>query len=411
MAVEFALVKVRPTRIEQLIKEGNKRALRVKSVLDNLDKHLAAAQLGITLTSLGIGAVAEPAISEMLVALLHTWIPESMIHTISFAVAFLIATTLHITIGEQVPKMWAIERSENVSLWTAGPLYWFCRITSPFIVILNWLTTLCLRIVGVHASNKHDVHTDEEIKMIVSSSATLDPDEQKMVGKIFVFNERFIREIMVHRKDMECIYLSDPIDETIAFVKGSNHSRFPVCGEDRDDILGYINVKDLYKLLDEKQPDECDLNDIIREIPRFYETNTVKNALKTMQKNRHQISIIIDEYGGVCGLVTLEDIVEEIIGEIQDEYDDEEESIVQTKEGIIVDGSLLIDEVTDELGIELEDIDGIDTIGGYVLSKLVHTPKVGNTIEVEGYRIRVIEVDKHRISKLYFQQVQPVISE
>jgi CBS domain containing-hemolysin-like protein len=408
VATEFALVRVRPTRIDQLIKEGNKRAKHVRNVLDTLNIHLAAAQLGITLTSLGIGAVAEPAISGLLQKAFHIFVNNNgLLHTLSIVIAFVIATTLHITIGEQVPKMWAIESAEKISMWISFPLHLFCKVAYPFIITLNWMTNICLKAIGVSYNSSDDTHTEEEIKMIVSKSSDLEPEEQKMLSKIFDFHERFVREIMVHRKDMDCIYLSDPVEESVEFIRKSKHSRFPVCGEDRDDIKGYINVKDLYNLGNEN----LDIHKVIRQIPSLYETTPVNKALQHLQKAKHQIALVIDEYGGVSGIVTLEDILEEIVGDIQDEFDDEIESIRQVKDDYIVDGSVLVDEVNEILGITLEEIDGIDTIGGLILTKVEHPPKVGQKVVIEDYEMTILKVDDLRILSLQIKRLEPAIKE
>jgi len=413
VAAEFALVKVRTTRIDQLIQEGNKRAKYVKKVLDDLETHLAAAQIGITLASLGLGWAGEPAVAKLLIHVFEDIIqPESfylfnfvqgetIIHTVSFIVGFTIITYFHLTIGEQVPKIFSIEKAEKVSLWTALPLSWFCKIAFPGIRIIKGSTDRMLRVMGLRLTNSQDeTHSEEEIKMIVSSSLDLDPDEQKMFNKVFEFNDRFVREVMVHRKDMDCVYLTDPLEETLDFIKKSRHSRFPVCREDRDDIIGYINLKDLYI-----QSDEVNIEKIIREIPRIYETMPIKKALKRLQKEKHQIAIIADEYGGVSGLVTIEDIVEVIVGDIQDEFDEEMESFQETEHGVIVDASLLVSDVTEELKIDLEEIDGIDTIGGYILSMIENRqPEKGMVVEIEQYHVKILEIEGLRILSLQFTE-------
>lgn len=401
VAAEFSVVKMRITRVEQLIKEGNKKANYIKKILEDLNSHLAAAQLGITLTSLGIGAVAEPAIAKILSSWFQNMIPISILHTVSFFFAFLIATTLHITIGEQVPKMWAIERAEHISLYTAKPLYWFYKLVQLPIWIFSKITKLVLKIIGVKETSGKETHTAEEIKMILSQSPDLSPEEQKMMSKIFDFNDRFIREVMVHRKEMDCVFLTDPMEESIEKMKKSKHSRFPVCGEDRDDIKGYINLKDLYK-----QNEQISLEEAMREIPKFYETTSIKKVLKHLQKNHHQIGIVVDEYGGVMGMITVEDIVEEIVGDIQDEFDDETEDFRKTKTGTLVEASVLIDDVENEFGIKIEEIDGIDTIGGYVLSKIEHPPEKGKKILIEDYEVTVVKTEEHRILTLLFKKIE-----
>lgn len=400
MAAEFAIVKIRPTRVDQLVKEGSKKALTLKKILDNLDVHLSAAQLGITLTSLGIGGLSEPAIASVLNQVLGGWILSPVIlHSISIAIAFMIATFLHITLGEQVPKMWAIETAEKMSLRTAPPLYWFTKITYPIILILKFSTDKILDAIGVQNRSEHETHSEEEIKLILSQSPEIDEEEQQMLERIFNFTDRLVREIMIHRKDMTCLYLTDSIEETLHIVENSNHSRFPVCGEDKDDVVGYINIRDLYN----KKTEDIDLQSLLRKVPRIYEATVVPKAMKLLQKEKHQIAMVVDEHGGISGIVTMEDIVEEIVGDIQDEYDEETPDFLETKEGILVDGTLLVDEINEKFGLEIEPIDGVDTISGHILSIIEKEPELGDEIEVGQYVIQIAEIEKHRITRLKFK--------
>jgi len=406
VAAEFALVKIRATRIEQLMQEGNKRAKYVHKILQNLDAHLAAAQLGITLVSLALGWIGEPAVASLLKIVLHDVIAsENAIHIISFVIGFSLITYFHLTVGEQVPKIFSIEKAESVSLWIAFPLIWFSRITYPFIRIIKGSTDGILKMMGMKMTSSHDeTHSEEEIKLIVSNSLDLDPDEQKMLNKVFEFNDRYVREVMVHRKDMDCIYLNDPIEESLTIIEESKHSRFPICGEDRDDVMGYISLKDLYLQKNEK----IDLSLIIRQIPRIYETTPIKKALKQMQEEKHQIAIVVDEYGGVSGLVTMEDMIEVIVGNIQDEFDEEEASFSESEHGTIVEASVLVHEVNEELNMSLEEIDGVDTIGGYILSIIEGKPEIDMCVSLQQYDVKIIKADGHRILSLLFEPKETV---
>lgn len=402
VASEFAIVKIRRTRIEQLVSEGNKKAKTVKKILDNLDGYLSACQLGITITSLGLGWVGEPAIADLLKPVfLYMEISQNLIHTVSFVVAFSIITFLHVVLGELAPKSLAIQKAEEITLMIAKPLGFFYKIMYPIIWILNSSANLLIRLFGFKPVTEDEQHTAEEVKMIVSSSSNLEPDEQQMLTKIFNFHERFLREIMIHRKDMDCIYLTDDIEENLAYIKQSTHSRFPVCGEDKDDILGYVTLKEIYRA---KEEGKLELKNLIRELPKLYETTSIKKTLRLMQEHKHQMAIVIDEYGGVSGLVTLEDILEVIVGEIQDEFDNEIEPFRQTDEGTIIEGTVLIDDVNEYFGLHLEEIDGIDTIGGYVLTKIEHPPKKGIKVRLKHYVIEILEVDDHRILSVLFYE-------
>ena len=398
VAAEFAVVKIRPTRVEQLIKENNRKALYVQKVINRLDYHLSGAQLGITLTSLGIGYMSEPAIARILSNLLSLIeVSPIIIHAVSFIIAFLIATFLHITIGEQVPKMWAIEDAEKMSLRTAKPLYWFCKITAPLIKVLTFSTDKILKGMGVNTRSEHEVHSEEEIKIILSNSPEIEPEEQEMFERILSFNDRLVREVMVHRTEMNCIYLNDSLEDNIQLIQESKYSRFPVCGEDKDDILGYINIRDLYG----NSSKNINFKDYIREVPRIMESNQIPKVLKMMQKDKQQFAIVMDEYGGVSGLVTMEDIVEEIFGSIQDEFDEEEEEFSEVENGFVLDGGMLLDQANEILGTKLIDIDGIDTIGGYVLNH-IEEPREGMLFDLPPYNVVIQEMEGHRIKSLSF---------
>lgn len=402
MASEFAIVKIRRTRIEQLVSEGNKKAKSVKKILDNLDGYLSACQLGITITSLGLGWVGEPAIADLLKPVFsYMDLNQNLMHTVSFIVAFSIITFLHVVLGELAPKSLAIQKAEEITLMIATPLRYFYKIMYPIIWILNSSANTLIRLFGFKPVTEDEQHTAEEVKMIVSSSSNLEPDEQQMLTKIFNFHERFLREIMIHRKDMDCIYLTDDIEENLAYIKQSTHSRFPVCGEDKDDILGYVTLKEIYRA---KEEGKLEIKELIRELPKLYETTSIKKTLRHMQENKHQMAIVIDEYGGVSGLVTLEDILEVIVGEIQDEFDNEIEPFRQIDEGTVVEGTVLTDDVNEYFGLHLEEIDGVDTIGGYVLTKIEHPPKKGMKVELKHYVLEILEVDDHRILSVLFYE-------
>lgn len=402
VAAEFSIIRVRKTRIEQLISEGNKKAKKVKKILDNLDGYLSACQLGITLTSLGLGWVGEPAVADLLEPLFAQFgLSDGMVHTVSFIIAFSLITFTHVVLGELAPKSIAINNPEKWTFILASPLIMFNKVLYPFIWTLNSSASALVRVFGVKIVNEGEEHTAEEVKMIVSNSSNLEPDEQKMLSKIFDFHERFLREVMIHRKEMDCIYLSDGLEENLRFIKESTHSRFPVCGEDKDDILGYVTLKEIYRAQEEGN---LDINSLIRHMPKLYETTSIKKALREMQENKHQIAIVMDEYGGVSGLVTLEDILEVIVGEIQDEFDMETESFIETKEGTLVDGTVLIDDVNERFEMDLEELDGVDTIGGYLINKIEERPHSGLEVDLGKYIAVIKEVDDYRIISILFKE-------
>lgn len=408
VAAEFAIVKVRSTRINQLVMEGNKRANLAKTLTDNLDAYLSATQLGITLASLGLGWIGEPAIAELLGPIMHALhVPETLTHTLSFIIAFATITFLHIVLGELAPKSMAIQKAETTTLWTAGPLILFHKIMYPFIWALNRTAFFFLRFVGIQPTTDHDsAHTEEEIRILMQQShksGLIDQTELTLVDNVFEFAERNAREIMIPRTDMVCVFQNDDFEETFKVIMEEMHTRYPVAAGDKDNIIGFVHIKDIYRLYmsDKKN----DLNSIIRPVERVPESIHISDLLKQMQRNRSQMAIVIDEYGGTAGLVTVEDILEEIVGEIQDEFDEERPHIEQKADTTYsVDGRLLIEEVNDRFGLDINS-DDYDTIGGWVFSQVEFPPQVGQVVYSHGYEFKVIEVDHLRIVRLMLRKL------
>ena len=396
VAAEFSFVKVRTSRIEQLVNEGNKKAKKVQLIINNLDEYLSACQLGITITSLGLGWLGEPTMQDMLNPLLdHFYLNENISHFITFVIAFSFVTFLHVVLGELAPKSVAIQKAEWISLNLAAPLILFYKVMYPFIWLLNGSSNLIVKAMGMNVVKEHnEEHSEEEIKLIVSSSNDINIYEKTMVEKIFEFDETITREIMVHRKDMKCIYLSDPIEKTMEFVKNNKYSRYPVVGKDKDDIKGYINIRDLYSIVGEDK----NLEQIIRKIPKVYESTPIKKVLSRLQKEKSQIAVVLDEYGGVSGLVTMEDIVEEIFGEIQDEFDDEMPPIRKGKNRWVIEGDAHIEDVEKAIEHTFKNKKDIVTIGGYVMSKLEPEQLfVGSNFEIEGKQFEILNMEDNRI--------------
>lgn len=406
---EFALVRVRPTRIEQLLGEGNRRAAIVKRVLADLDGHLSAVQLGVTIASLGLGWIGEPALSYLIAVpfrWLSQWLPylDSPVaqHTAAVALSFAIITVLHIVLGELAPKSLAILKPEQMSLLSAGPLHLFYRVFRWAIRVLNGLSAFVLRLFGVTQPQLHELaHTDEELRMLVSASAKggyLDEDEKEMLDNVFDFSERVAREIMVPRNDMVCLYAEDPIEESLQVAKAEGHTRFPLCHEEKDNVLGLIHIKDLFA----RQGELADLRQIMRPIMMVPENISVSKLLREFQKNRAQMAILVDEYGGTAGLVTIEDVLEELVGEIQDEFDEVEEPEVEkvAPDTYEVDGALLLEEATEQFGLELDSDPDVDTVGGYVFTVLGRQPEPGDTVELGQYLAEVVETEGFRITRL-----------
>lgn len=408
VSAEFAMVKVRSTRIEMLLQEGNTRARFAKKLVDHLDAYLSACQLGITLASLGLGWLGEPAVAAMIEPIMMNWgFPSQVIHTVSFAVAFSIITALHIILGELAPKSLAIQKAVSVILWISVPLIGFYKLMYPFIWVLNTISNWILRGVGIHAANQHEsAHTEAEIRILMEEShkqGYINKTELTFVDNIFEFSERDARDIMIPRTDMVCLDVQDTFEENLDKALTEQLTRYPVCNHDKDSIIGFIHIKDVLKAVAKGQ--SPDIREMLREITAIPQSMPISNLLKLLQKNRTQMAIVVDEYGGTAGLVTIEDILEEIVGEIRDEFD-EERPLVETREdnAYSIDGRLLINEANEILGLEL-DSDDFDTIGGWICSKVEMSPQVGQKIDYENCEFVIEEVDNVRINRVLMRKM------
>jgi CBS domain containing-hemolysin-like protein len=408
VATEFAMVKVRKSRIETLVLEGDRNAKNTLKVVKDLNSYLSACQLGITLASLGLGWVGEPTVADMLMPLFNLFhLPETAIHSISFVLGFAIITGFHIVLGELAPKSLAIISAEKVAMYTALPLIMFYRISYPIMWLFNHSTNLVLKIFGISQVDEHEAaHTDEEIKILVAESYShglIDKTELTFVDNIFDFSETTVKDIMIPRTDMACIFLEDSFEEIIAYALKEQLTRYPVCRKSKDNVIGFIHIKDLYRLKIEGSTEN--IEDIIREIKFVPESMSISELLKVFKKEKAQMAIIIDEYGGTSGLVTNEDILEEIVGEIQDEFDEEGEEITKTEDNnYIVDGKIILDDINELLDTSIES-ENIDTVGGWIYSQLTSYPQVNDKVVYENYEFIVLKCDRKRISKLLIKSI------
>lgn len=404
VASEFALVKVRQTRLTQLNNEGNVRAKYALKVNKRLDAYLSATQLGITLASLGLGWVGEPAIADLIIEpLLYRFgmTDQTIIHSIAFTVAFLIITFLHIVLGELAPKSLAIQRSVGVSLWLSWPLLIFYRMFLPFIWFLNGTANRLLKLVGVEPVSEHEAaHTEEEIRILMSQSAKsgiIDKDEMTLFDNVFEFADRVAREIMLPRTDMDCLFANISYAENVKQVYTSKHTRYPVGLEDKDQIIGFVHITDL---LTADPDEEHDLKQFLRPILSVPESMEVSKVLKLMQRKKSQVAIVIDEYGGTAGMLTAETILEEIVGEIHDEFDDELPTVVVKGELTSVDGRMLIEDVNDLFGLEIED-EEVDSIGGWLFNHLEGNISKGQKVLHENYVFEIAQIQRLRVQRVH----------
>lgn len=402
VAAEFALVKFRTSRVTQLVNEGSHKARFVQNIILKLDAYLSATQLGITLASLGLGWVGEPTIAAILKEPLRSInIPDHTIHTISLVIAFLIITMLHIVLGELAPKSLAIQKTEPVALVIAVPMIVFFKLTYPAIWVLNKMSNFILKIFGLEpASDQEEAHTEEEIRILVNEShksGLIDKTESLLFDKVFEFSDRVAREAMIPRTSVTTLYLEDDFDDNLQKVIDTRHSRYPVALGDKDNIQGFIHVTDFFA--ESLKGDKRDIKSIVREILTVPESMELSHVLRLMQRKRTLIAVVSDEYGGTSGIITLEDLVEEIVGEIQDEFDNERPYIEDVENGFSVDGRLLIEDFNTLLGTEISN-EEVDTVGGWFHMILEEMPEVGKKIELYNYKFEITEMERKRISRI-----------
>ncbi|MGD6890882.1 hemolysin family protein [Bacillus mobilis] len=412
VAAEFAIVKVRSSRIDQLVAEGKRGALAAKKVTTNLDEYLSACQLGITVTAMGLGWLGEPTIEKLLHPLFEKWnLNPSISSVLTFGLAFMLMTYLHVVVGELAPKTLAIQKAEKVTLLLATPLMMFYKIMYPFIWVLNGSARVITGLFGLKPASEHEVaHTEEELRLILSDSyesGEINQAEYKYVNNIFEFDNRIAKEIMVPRTEIVGFYLEDSVEEHMKLIQNERYTRYPIFGEDKDDIIGMVNVKDFFiRYMTEDQKDLSSIRSYMRPIIEVMETTPIHDLLLQMQKKRIPMAVLYDEYGGTAGIVTLEDILEEIVGEIRDEYDEDEAPPIQhvNEQHIIVDGKVLISEVKDLFGLHIEE-DDVDTIGGWIMMQN-HEIEEGQHVEAEGYEFKVLEKDAYQIKRVEIRKME-----
>lgn len=414
VAAEFACVKIRPSRLETLIQEGSRQAKYAKKLTDHLDASLSVTQLGITLASLGLGWVGEPAVATLILPITHTIGLDDVIgHTISLALAFSIITGLHIVLGELTPKTMAIQNVEKIMLSVALPMLVFHRVMYPFVWLLNHVANWVAHRMGFHtASEGDDAHTEEEIRLLMEEShrqGLIDDTEVDFVDNVFDFTDLNVREIMTPRTDMVCLYIEDTMDENLHIILEEQLTRYPICHEDKDHIVGFLHVKDLMRVMAEGR--KPNLRRLARKALIVPESMDVSVLLKTMQKQRSQMAIVVDEYGGTAGMVTIEDIVEEIVGDIQDEFDEERPTAERRGKRIFsVDAKMLLEELEDILEIDIEDED-VDTVGGWLYDQIGQAPRVGQMAASGGNLFYVEEVDGVRITRVLIHCAEDLVKE
>jgi len=413
VAAEFSMVKVRATRIEELIKRGTSRARNARKLRSNMAEYLSATQLGITMASLGLGWIGEPAFAGLFQPAFEGLgaLEPVLAHSFAVTVAFLLITFLLIVLGELAPKSVAIWAPEQVVLATSGPMVLFSRIAYPFIWALNSTAAAVLRLFGMKSvSELESAHSEEELRMILAHSrekGVLDRDEELMLERVLEFGDRSVRQIMVPAGEVHCLDVETSFEENLATVRKYRHTRYPLSESSFDHVVGVIHVKDLFWRHRELGP-SFDLNAIRRPVGFVPETKMVKSLLQEFRETRTHLSVVVDEFGSSVGIVTLEDILEELVGEIQDEFDPEAPTpmvLKQAENHYLVHGRALLEELEDSLGITLADAEN-DTVAGHVMMLLGRTARIGDEVIVAGrFRARVVGMRNLQITDLTFERV------
>lgn len=412
VAAEFAVVKIRKSRIDQLIVEGNKKAVIAKKVASDLDYYLSACQLGITITAIGLGAFTKPYVKQLMYPVFE-WLntPDTVMNVLSYGISLAIVSYLHVVIGEMAPKTLAIQFSEKMTLLLAPSLYYFGKVMYPFIKALNGTSRLLLRAVGVKSASEDQAYSEEELKIIMAQSfqgGEIDKEELEYMENVFAFDEHVVKDVMVPRTEIVTIDRDMETKQIVSILDEHRYTRYPVVEEnDKDKIIGFVNANKLLSHIVTKR--QTNLTDFVRPIPFVFEQTPIQDALLKMQEERVHIAVVIDEYGGTAGVLTMEDILEELVGEIRDEFDEDEvDEIRKTGENeYIINSRVLLEDLEDRFGIEFEDSEEIDTIGGWALQAgLAIEAEVTQGIEIQqGNHVWVIgEVDKYQIKEVVFKQ-------
>ncbi len=417
VASEFALVAVRKSRIEAKAAEGNKAAERLLAMLNNLNAYISATQLGITLSSLGLGWIGEPFVASLLDPLFLMFAEATgwaflssgvVLHTISFALAFSFITFLHIVFGELAPKTAALELSERISFLVAVPLQLFYKVFNYPIRLLDWAGTKTVRLFGLHPSGEHgSSYTEDEIRQLIRASEAsghLNEEERELINKVFEFSETTVKEAMIPRTEVVAIPENCSLDEIARAFREHHYSRLPVYRDSLDDMVGVIHSKDVLSSL--LKPNEFSLESIMQKPMYVVDNARLEDVLRQMQKEKFHFGFVVDEHGGVEGIITLEDLLEEIVGEISDEHDEEvNEQIDEQPDGsYVLDGGLAVRDLNRRLGLNVPVSEGYTTVAGFLMSEAGQILNEGETVPFNGHTFRVEKVDKRRITQVRMEK-------
>lgn len=415
VAAEFALVKVRTSQIDQLVEEGHWAAKLTSKVLDQLDAYLSASQVGITVASLALGWTIEKRVIHGAENLLRAYgLEKGMLIAIVPLAAFTFVTFLHVALGEQAPKSLAIRSAKVIALWTAPPLVAISWFFWPVIWVLNGASNLTLRLIGLGQPDAAELaHTEEELRHIVAESVAgghLSRNERRMIENVLNLEEKTARRVMIPRPDIVYLSLSRPMEDNLRIARQAGHTRYPICEDDLTTVIGMIHVKDLFRA-GSMSNGRLDLRKWIRDVPFLPETLGLDDLLIEFQRNRVHLAMLLDEYGSVVGMVTLENVLEELVGPIQDEFDRETPQVTPVGERVFeVDATCPLDVLAETCGVAVPQTEA-ETAGGLILDLLGRLAKTGDSVTVDGHRLTVLRADPTRIRRIRVEPVEPAPSE
>ncbi|MEG0912764.1 MAG: hemolysin family protein [Oscillospiraceae bacterium] len=410
---EIAVISFNDSKLRHLAEDGNKRAMILYKLTREPSKFLATIQVGVTLSGLLASAVAADTFAEYIVYWLrNSGIPTSVVKMVSIVIITLILSFMTLVFGELVPKRIGMSNPEKISFAVAGILRVVYIVTKPFVALLSGTTNLILRLIGVDPDqNDHEV-TEEEIRMMIDvgeEDGTIEQSEKEMLHNIFEFDDRTADDVMTHRTEISALDIKSPLTAVISAAMENGHSRLPVCDGGVDNIIGILNIKDLLNLIvSSPSPDDFDLSKYMREVMYVPESSRCKDIFEEFRRRKIQLAVVVDEYGGTSGIITMEDILESIVGNIQDEYDHEIEEIRKLNDcDYQLAGSALLEDIEDELGIKFSDTGDYDTIAGYIIDKLGHLPSEDERaiVNVDSYSFEVAKISEHRISEVKAEKI------
>src|SRR5438105_5551374 len=410
VAAEYSFVRVRTTQLNELANTGSGRAKLAARISGDIEPYISTVQLGVTLASLGVGLLGEPAVARLVDPVLG-WLrdmSDGAFHVVSFLIAFALVPYVTVVLGELAPKYLAIQRALQVALWSAYPLHYIYRLAYPFIWLMNRSAAGVLRAFGLKPTGELDVHSDEELKMLVAASAkqgVLQESERVIVGNALDFADTVVRQVMIPRTEIVAVPEDSDLAGLVAVARQARFSRFPVYRDDLDHVVGVVHVKDLVGV---DRTSHAKARDLMRRVLPVPETLRLDQALAEFRRQRAGLAIVIDEFGGTAGLVTLEDILEELVGEVRDEFEQgEAQRIREESPGTyVIDGLVSLADLREKLGLALED-EPYDTVGGLVFGRLGRLAEIGDAVDVEGYRFQVIAIDGRRVSQVRVQRIKP----